>query len=197
MSNEIIYKNSLPEKFITNATKLYAETFESKFLKIIGDKDEVSKLFGTNVNLNRAIVAFTTDKLLGIAGLNFDGKPFLDVQLEDFQEKFGYVKGSVKAIISDILFSRKPTEGELVMDGIVVVKESRGKGIGSELFARILEFANEKNFKQIRLDVIDENPRAKKLYESLGFETTKHENTRYLSDLIGVSGVSTMIKTVE
>ncbi len=197
MSDKIIYQNSLPEKFVSDATRLYAEAFERKFLKIIGDKDEISKLFGNNVNLNRAIAAFTEDTLLGIAGLHFDGKPFLDVQLENFHERFGYVKGSIKAIISDILFSRKPAKDELLMDGIVVSKESRGKGIGSKLFAKILEFAKEKDFKQIRLDVIDENPRAKKLYESLGFETIKYENTNYLKDLIGVSGVSTMIKKVE
>ena len=193
---KIIYQNSLPERLASQAAGLYAEAFEQKFLNVIGDKMCVSNLLENNLRLDRAVAAFTDEKLLGIAGLHFDGKPFTDVQLEDFWENFGYLKGSVKAIVSELLFSRTPADNELLMDGIVVSAESRGMGIGSKLFKRILEIAKEGDYKQIRLDVVDENPRAKKLYESLGFEIVKHEETSYLKDLIGVSGVSTMIKKI-
>lgn len=190
----IIYHKELPEYLIPQATELYAEAFEQKFLNIIGDKEIVADLFQNNARCDRAIAASSGDKLLGIAGLNYDKTPFIHVQLEDFQEKFGFVKGSVKAVVSDYLFSKKPAEDELLVDGIVVSSDSRGKGIGSNLFKLILEFAQEKDLRKIVLDVIDENPRAKKLYEKLGFETIKHENIAYLKSLIGISGVSTMVK---
>ncbi|NNE98460.1 MAG: GNAT family N-acetyltransferase, partial [Pyrinomonadaceae bacterium] len=161
---------------------------------VISDREQVADLLQNNVRLARAIVAFSDNKLLGIAGLHFDGKPFMDLQLEDFWNSYGYLKGSIKAAASEALFSRKPAPGELLMDGIVVLNVHRGKGIGSRLFGRILETATRMKFDQIRLDVIDENPRAQKLYETLGFKTVKHEKTGYLKDLIGVSGVSTMIK---
>ena len=97
------------------------------------------------------------------------------------------MKGSVKAVVAELLFSRKPSKYELLMDGIVVSSKFRGMGIGTNLFKNVLNVATEKSYKQIRLDVIDENPRAKKLYEKLGFETVKYEETSYLKTLIAVS----------
>lgn len=195
MSDKIIFQNNLSKEHFEKAAELYAEAFEQKFLKIIGKREEVIELLKNNLRSDRAIVSLSEDnKLLGLAGLNYDGKPFIDLEMQAFWSNFGYLKGSVKAIASEILFSRTPVKGELLMDGIVVSEDFRGKGIGKNLFQKIVELAKEKNYKQIRLDVIDENPRAKKLYEKLGFEPIKHEDTKYLKNLIGVSGVTTMIK---
>ena len=108
-------------------------------------------------------MAIFRDELVGVAGLNYDKSAFVDLGMEAFWKNFGYMKGSVKAFAADILFSRKPSQDELLMDGIVVDKNFRGKGIGKALFGIIEEFAFEGNFKQIRLDVVDENPRAKKV----------------------------------
>ncbi len=46
--------------------------------------------------------------------------------------------------------------------------------------------------KRIRLDVIDTNPRAKKLYKQKGFEVVKEEVYLYLSWLLGFGVSSTM-----
>ncbi len=80
------------------------------------------------------------------------------------------------------------------MDGIVVDGEARGKGIGSMLLDQIIDYAKEHKFKSIRLDVIDSNPRAQKLYETKGFVASSVESFPYLKWLIGFSGSTTMIK---
>ncbi len=67
-----------------------------------------------------------------------------------------------------------------------------------KLFAALEKFSRDNELKSIRLDVIDENPRAKELYESLGFIPAKHEKiSPIIGNLIGVSGVTTMIKQLE
>lgn len=49
-------------------------------------------------------------------------------------------------------------------------KEMRGKGIGSKLMSTLLNFAREKNYKNIYLWTVDFLDAARHLYEKFGFE---------------------------
>ncbi len=53
------------------------------------------------------------------------------------------------------------------------MSEMRGKGIGSHLFNSLEQAVLKKRIKKISLEVIDTNPRAKSLYERLGFVAVK------------------------
>ena len=47
------------------------------------------------------------------------------------------------------------------------------------------------------LDVVDENPRARKLYESLGFREVKHRRLPIYKPIFGFSGYSRMEKRLD
>jgi ribosomal protein S18 acetylase RimI-like enzyme len=49
----------------------------------------------------------------------------------------------------------------------------------------------------VRLDVINTNPKAKKLYENIGYKSIKTANFPYLERLLGFSGVTTMILNID
>ena len=66
------------------------------------------------------------------------------------------------------------------MDGIAVKEGNRGRGIGKQLFIELEKFANQSKMTSIKLDVIDENPKAKKLYESIGFVPTNYTKCQIL-----------------
>ena len=77
--------------------------------------------------------------------------------------------------------------GEIYIDTIAVFPEYRGKGLGNIILDYIIEeFANKKGFV-IGLLVDFTNPKAKKLYESKGFEVVgekslmskNHEHMQY------------------
>ncbi|HWL12274.1 MAG TPA: GNAT family N-acetyltransferase [Ureibacillus sp.] len=56
--------------------------------------------------------------------------------------------------------------------GMYVAPEVRGQGVGKALMAEAIERAKEfEGVEQIHLQVVSTNGSAKKLYESLGFET--------------------------
>ncbi len=78
------------------------------------------------------------------------------------------------------------------MDGIVVDPAYRGKGIGTRLFSSLIEFGNTEKYSTIRLDVIDTNPGARKLYERLGFYEEKTERFEFLRGLLGFGASTTM-----
>ncbi|MFD0385590.1 GNAT family N-acetyltransferase [Streptomyces stramineus] len=83
------------------------------------------------------------------------------------------------------------------MDGIAVAPGIRGRGVGSLLIEEVAAVAAEQDCRQIRLDVIDTNPRARALYERLGFTAVRTERTPYLRGLMGFGAVTTMRRPVE
>lgn len=180
-----------------DAARLYAIAFQTKFLKILGSPEEVTQLLKDGINIERGISAISADnELLGISGFQLDNTSLTDIKFRTFVVKYGIIKGTFKYIILAVLFNRKPDKkSQLLMDGIAVKEGNRGRGIGKQLFIELEKFSYQSKMTSIKLDVIDENPKAKKLYEIIGFVPTKYSKTpKFIYKLIGVSGVTTMVK---
>jgi len=94
-------------------------------------------------------------------------------------------------------YERQPQESELLMDGIAVEQDMRGKGIGTKLLDELKQYARENGYSRIRLDVIDTNPAARHLYERQGFIPTRTEQFGYLRRLLGFGASTTMVFQVE
>ena len=92
-----------------------------------------------------------------------------------------------------MLYERKPKEGQLLMDGIAVRQDARGRGIGTRLLDEFKAYGREHGYANIRLDVIDTNPGARRLYERLGFVATKTEHFEYLRWFLGFGASTTML----
>ncbi|AHB49831.1 hypothetical protein W911_01515 [Hyphomicrobium nitrativorans NL23] len=72
----------------------------------------------------------------------------------------------------------------------------RGLGVGSALLDAIERHAATKGLKHLRLDVIDENTRARALYERHGFDARSHRSIGALKPIFGFRTATTMIKSV-
>ena len=179
------------------AAHLYAKAFEGKFSSILGNHQRVTNLFSSGINTERGISAISTEnELLGLVGFHYQDTSLVDIQLKDFTREYGFIAGMIKAAAIAILFHRKPDDPfQLLMDGIAVREESRGQGIGKRLFEELEHLTHSKQLTSIKLDVIDANPKAKRLYENIGFAAVKHQTVpNLLARWIGVRGVTTMIK---
>ena len=191
-----IYRGIKPEHRVV-AAHLYAKAFAGKFLSILGDHKRVTNLFSSGINTQRGISAISSNnELLGLVGFQYHDTSLIDIQLKDFTREYGLIVGMIKAAAIAILFDRKPDNPhQLMMDGIVVREESRGQGIGKRFFAELEHLAQSKQLTSIKLDVIDANPKAKRLYEKIGFAAVKHQTVpNLLTRWVGVRGVTTMIK---
>jgi len=192
-SNHISYQIGIPEQYRETAVELYEEAFGKKIGVAIKDKIKRLKLLSSTLILKYAIGAFSDKKLIGIAGFQTpEGSLTSGIGYRDLLSQLGFIKGNWAALIFS-LFERKPKPMELVMDGISVHSLGRGKGIGTKLLTEIKELGKNEGYRQIRLDVIDINPKAKKLYERVGFVTVKTESYPHLKGLLGFSGSSTMV----
>ena len=191
-ANEIHFQVGLPEQFRSSAASLYDEAFGKKFsVAVRSDKNRLLLLTKCFM-LEYAIVALSENELIGIAGFHTpDGSLTGGITYNELISQLGFIKGNWAALIFS-LYERKSISGELVMDGIAVQAVARGKGVGGRLLEEIVNYAKEHEFNSVRLDVIDINPKAKKLYERKGFKAVKIENFPYMRWLLGFSGSTTM-----
>lgn len=193
-------RKGFADKDRASVASLYVAAFKSKFVNLIGKEPVLQKLFEQAVDPAYCLCAYDEqDTLVGIAGFHEGDNGFVDMKSKDFIATFGWLKGMYKAIVVDAIFTRKPqSPKEFLMDGIAVAPNSRGQGVGTQLFDALMQYGEKNGYTYIKLDVIDENPRAKALYERLGFLETRYEKVpKLLAKRIGVSGVSTMVKELK
>jgi ribosomal protein S18 acetylase RimI-like enzyme len=84
----------------------------------------------------------------------------------------------------------------LLMDGIFVAEQGRGKGVGTALLRGVKSIAHARGCRQVRLDVIDTNPHARRLYEREGFCEVHIRRTGPLRLLYGFRSATTMLAPV-
>ena len=78
------------------------------------------------------------------------------------------------------------------MDGIFVGAAALGKGVGTKLLNTLIEHAESHNFAAIRLDVIDKNHGAQRLYERIGFVEVANSDIGPLRHLFGFQKSATL-----
>ena len=179
-----------------SAAALYNEAFGSKFARAIPNSRKRVEIITACLQPEFSFAAVEGQQIIGLAGFQTpQGSLTGGINAKQLLSALGVIRGLWACAVFS-LFERKPDPGELVMDGIVVSAEHRGRGIGTQLLDELFNYAADNKFKTIRLDVIDTNPRARKLYESKGFVATKTEHFPYLKWLIGFSGATTMVFTV-
>ncbi|MEO1200082.1 MAG: GNAT family N-acetyltransferase [Pseudomonadota bacterium] len=188
--------SALPEGLRVPATEIYLDAFWAKFAPILRrDKADVVALFAPKARLDRAIAAVEGERLLGIAGYKDADGGFFDVDLADLRGAFGRIGGTWRALALS-LFERKPTPGEFLMDGIAVTPEARGKGVGSALLSSVEAQARSLGYGRVRLDVVDTNPRARQLYERVGFEAVETERLKVFKPIFGFAASTRMVKHI-
>lgn len=191
--SDIIVQHGLPEGLQTQAAGLYFEAFQQKLQPIMGNAEIIIPLLANHFAVNKAFVAIQQGKLVGILGVHHEGGSFVNIPYTTIRKQFGWLSGTFKYGLLALL-SRPSIKGELLLDGIAVDGTMRGKGIGTRLLEAAFTFARGQHYTTIRLDVIDTNPLAKRLYERVGFVATKVQHTPYLQHFMGFSAVTTMIK---
>ena len=200
--NDLIFQQGLPERYRASAAILYDEAFGPKLSVAIRSEQERLALLKVSIMLDYAIVAIAGDELAGLAGFHTETGSFTGGFLSGgaafryLVSHLGWIKGSWAVAILG-LYERKPAPGDLLMDGIAVRSDFRGRGIGSKLLDEITRYAGENGFTRVRLDVIDTNPGARRLYERKGFEAIGTGEFTYLRWLLGFSSATTMVLEVE
>lgn len=179
----------------SDAVALYENAFGAKFAVAVPDEDARLALLSESLHLKFAFGAVSDGRLVGLAGYKTDAGSFTDgITYSVLNRLLGLIRGTWAALIFSF-YERPMKPGELLMDGIVVDESMRRQGIGTRLLDELASFARHEEFDSIRLDVIDTNPAAQRMYERNGFLATKTEHFGYLRWLLGFGGSTTLVRS--
>lgn len=132
-------------------------------------------------------------RVIGLAGFKTDTGALINGGWRDLRRVYGTLGAAWRAPLLALL-ERDVQPGVLLMDGIAVAPEARGLGIGTALLDAIAQRAGSMGLGQVRLDVIDSNPRARALYERQRFRAIGTENIGPLRHLFGFRTATRMIR---
>jgi ribosomal protein S18 acetylase RimI-like enzyme len=186
---------SIPAGAERRAAELYWDAFGRKLGPALGPADKAMPFLAAHLNADRAVCALLDGQLVGLAGYQLGGRGLTGGSAAAVLRAYGHVRG-IHRLLLLALFERRPAPGQLVMDGIAVDARTRGRGVGTLLLEEVAAVAAEQDCREIRLDVIDTNPRARALYERRGFTPVRTEHTPYLRKLLGFGAVTTMRRAV-
>jgi ribosomal protein S18 acetylase RimI-like enzyme len=193
----LIFQQGLPEVHRECAATLYDEAFGQKFKVAVRSEKIRRSLLKRCFQRDHAFVAIAGDKLVGIAGFHTVKGSFTGgMTYEELISLLGFVAGSWAAVIFSF-YERTSEKGVLLMDGIAVHRDFRGVGIGGKLLDELVAYAEKNKYEKVRLDVIETNPKAKKLYERVGFGAVGTQRFPYLRWLLGFGGSTTMELNVQ
>lgn len=175
------------------AAALYWEAFRGKLAKTLGPDARGQAFFTATVNRDRVIAALDeTGTLLGIAAFKINGQGFSSAGLASLWRHYGI--GALWRMIPLMMLERDAPADTLQMDGICVAASVRGRGVGQALLTDLFAFARDQGFAKITLDVIDSNPRARALYERLGFQAGATSETGPLGHILGFKQATKMTR---
>lgn len=175
----------------TEAAALFLDAFGDKLGAILGRGQRATGLLCDIIDPEFAISAVQEDRLLGVAGFKTDQGAFVGGELTDIQRHFGWFGGLWRGLALSVL-ERDVEPGCLLMDGIFVSAAARGQGVGTALLDAIADVARADGLKEVRLDVIDTNPRARALYERRGFVAGATSQMGPLRHVFGFKSATTM-----
>ena len=158
----------LPEAHISAGVRLYYTGLEAKLRPVFGPLASALAVLPSSIHPTRCMTAFSEGRLAGILGIHDLQGSFLEPAYVIMVRHYGQISGAFRTMLL-MLLDHKTPPGDLYLDGIVVEPSLRGQGIGSALITAFEDHARDNGFATVSLEVIDINPRARSLYERLGY----------------------------
>ena len=153
----------VPENQRLRVAKIMYEAFETKLKRFLKVKQNSSLIAG-HLRNDRIVVALSNGVVVGVGGLKFEGKEFLDIGFWQLLRELNF--NVFRVLFLGLMFIDRVEQREMLLDVLAVSRDMRSKGIGTRIMNYVIDFASSNNFKKIKLSVVDTNKRAKRLYES-------------------------------
>lgn len=183
----------LPASLADDAAELYLSALADKLTPVYGNGWRARKALADGFNRRMCITALDRERLIGILGIQTDTAEFMNVTLGGLRQFYGTVGSLWRMALLSVLH-HTPLTGEAYVDGVAVVQDYRGRGVGTRLIRALDAWATGQGLAMLSLEVVDANPRAEKLYRHLGFQAVREQTVWPFSTLLGFRSSTVMIK---
>ena len=185
--------SGITEKYRKQAAEIYYDAFQKKLAPLKGSRERIVALMEQIFDPQQAIIAVQQEQCVGLAGLHYEGHLFTKTSASAFVKELGWFYGLAGYLMFHV-FEPAVAKDELRIECLAVAPDRRGQGIGTLLLAVVDELARTKGFGAVRLEVVNTNPLAQRLYERQGFRVTRTQHYPYLQRFVGYSSVNIMVK---
>ena len=194
MSNtvSIQIQSGVPEQQRITVATIFYESFPDKFARLFGDPRKAIPLISQLIRENRILSALIDGQVVGFAGLHYHGKHFLKFHIAETVRIYRLT--ALRVILYFLITALNVhNTNQLHLEVLAVHEQYRNQGIGTQLVHSTIAFAQQQGFSLIRLEVVNTNPKAKKLYERIGFKQVQdHEITYPFNILTGFRTITDM-----
>lgn len=185
-----------PDRDRPTVAALYWEAFGPKLGRALGPRDLALDFIETCLMPDHALCARASDgSLLGVAGFKTPAGGLVAGGFPAMARVYGLPGAAWRMALLGLL--RADVENRrFLIDGIFVAPHARGRGVGTALIEAIAAEGARRGYGEIRLEVIDENTRARALYERRGFTAIGRQQMGPLRLIFGFRSATTMVRRI-
>lgn len=177
--------------------ELYWQAFGGKLARVLGPRQRAVAYLQRVIRADHCLsVSDGQGRLLGVAGFKTPRGGFAGGDRASMRAIYGFWGAYWRETLL-MWLSASVDNHRFLVDGIAVLPEARGQGLGRQLVAALCQEALARGYGEIRLEVVDSNPRAKALYERLGFRVIAIENIGLLRWIFGFRQAFVMVKALK
>ena len=171
---EVQIVEGVDREYVDDALCITYDAFAKKFRIGFRNADDFIRLFRDSVDPENCLFAIVDGELSGVLAFQMTGHEFYQLNLRTAFENFSPFRAGL-VIFNLILLAFEDAVGadEFHIDLVAVGPSSRGMGIGTALMLKAEEKAESTGKHAMSLGVIAENEGAIRLYERLGYRTTR------------------------
>ena len=186
-------QSGIADYHLDAAAALYWQAFGPKLGKVLGPDDKAIRFIRRVIDPAFGLSVTDGESLLGVAGFKTYEGALVGGTFRDVASVYGWFGAAWRVAVLALL-ERDVENDRFLMDGIFVAAQARGFGVGTALLQDIYAQGHKRGYAEVRLDVIDTNPRAKALYAREGFVEVKTDHLGPLGWIFGFKSATTMVR---
>lgn len=194
-TSKIVVQKGIGNEHRAALAEIFYDAFGRKLQPALGKRETALQILQEDIKPENVVVALDeSGEILGLVVLKHKGSPpFFDLRFSTLKKHYGFFGAVYRVLVALILHTPEiANDKELMIESIAVAPKSRGLGIGTTLLNYVKELGRTAGYKIIKLQVIDVNVAARKLYEREGYEVTKKHYFGIFTKGMGFTSAETM-----
>lgn len=199
-SAEIICGSTLATDQQALAVDIIYEAFQKKICKLLlltDSPQQAKRILLQVIDFSQSLIFIRGQQVCGVMLMNCGIQDCFRFDWTVARREFGIWGSIYRRLNYFIVVTKSKLATELTIHSLAVRAGDRSQGIGSALLQAAESYAELHGYALLSLEVVDTNPRARKLYEQKGFIADRKTSTWPYTRRAGFNGYSHMIKRLE